>query len=460
MVESDSRDRIIADELRLLVNAGSPGDAMPSTRALVARFSASPVTVARAMSHLVAAGVVRTEPGRGSYIAERSPASSPDFGWQAAALRQPRVESRRTAFIAPTTREDVIPLTSGYLAAELQPRSALQAATARTGRRAEIWDSAPAEGIPELRRIFAASVGADPSDAFVVPAAQAGLATLLRTLADPGESVLIENPSYPGALAAAQAAALVAVPVPGDELGVDPALLDECFARTGAKVFYLQPTFANPTGVVTSAERRRLILAIAQSHGAFVIEDDWARHLGFAATTPRALITGDPDGRVVYLTSLSKPSAPSMRIGVVIARGPARDRIRNMRIADELFVARPLQETAVELLESPAWRRHLRTLGPVLLDRRDALRRNLASHAPGLRITSVVSGGFHLWVELPIGVISTAFAAAALAEGVLVGDGADFFANEPTGNFLRLSFTGASEPQLAEGVRRLGRLLR
>lgn len=136
----------------------------------------------------------------------------------------------------------------------------------------------PIEGLPPLRGWFAAETGDayQPYEVTICPGTQAANAAAFRALAAPGDPVLIESPTYLGALAAAQAAGLRMVPVPTDADGVRPDLLAEAFRRTGARLFYCQPSHSNPTGSMLSAARRPAVLAAVADAGAFLIENDWA----------------------------------------------------------------------------------------------------------------------------------------------------------------------------------------
>ncbi|PPK97501.1 DNA-binding transcriptional MocR family regulator [Kineococcus xinjiangensis] len=454
-----SRAAEVADELRQRIHTAPPGHLLPPTRVLCAEFAASPVTVGRALAQLAAAGLVRTDPGRGTFVLPRRERREPDLSWQAVALSAPRIDAAITAPLDPGNAPGAVPLSWGYLAPELQPRQALQAAFARTSRRGGVWDTAPTAGIPELRRVLAAPVGVDPADVLVVPGGQAALAVVLRTVGTPGAPLLVEDPTYPGAIAAAQAAGMTPVPVPTDADGVRTDLLDDLFARTGAALAYLQPTYANPTGTVTSPQRRAEILQVAARRNAFVLEDDWARHLSLDGQAPRPLVADDPDGHVVHITSLSKPASPSLRIGALVARGPALERLRSARVADDLFVARPLQETAAELLASPEWSRHLKRLRTALERRRDVLHAGLRAALPQLSPAPPPRGGLHLWVRLPAGSDSTAVTRATREAGVLVGDGRGYFAREAPAPYLRLSFGALGEDQVPAAVDVLARHL-
>jgi DNA-binding transcriptional MocR family regulator len=456
-MNNDSSVGRLVNQLRTEATSGRPGDQLPSTRSLVSTYGVSPVTVSRALARLTAEGIVVAEPGRGTFIAPRPAAVAvEDVGWQTMALCDARISSSTLHMLTSRPDPTALSLLGGYLTEDLQPTRLLTAAGARASRRPGAWSQAsPAAGLPELRASFAAPLGAEPDDVIIVPGGQSGISTAMRALTSPGQPVLVESPTYVRAIAAARMADLRPVAVPTDAHGIRPDLLTEAFARTGARLAYLQPTYANPTGTVLAAERRAQVLDAARVAGAFILEDDWARQLGLARTTPPPLIRDDTDGHVVYLTSLSKPAAPNLRVAALVARGPAAARLTATRAVEDLFVARPLQEVAVELLESPAWARHLTGMRAALRERRNALVAAVREHLPGVTVTRVPEGGFFLWLRLPQGSDDLEFAARARRHDVLVGPGRPCFVTEPPGCYLRLTYCSATPAELTEGIRRL-----
>lgn len=458
---SDSSSAIrLATRLRDLAAALQPGDQLPSTRALVTEHAVSPITVARALAQLTADGTVITEPGKGTFVAPRRPGGTPDTGWQTVALGQAQAHTADLSRLLAVADPDTLVLSAGYLADDLQPIRALAAATARAARRPGVWGRVPPAGLPELRARFAATVGVDATEVLVVPGGQAGLSAALRALTPPGAPLLVEVPTYLGALVAARRAGLRPIPVPTDAGGLRPDLLADAFTRTGARLLYAQPTYANPTGTVLEPDRRDAVLDVVAAAGAFLLEDDWARYLGIDGAVPPPLIRADTGGHVVYLTSLTKAAAPSLRIGALIARGPAASRLAATRLVEDLFVARPLQESAVELLGAPAWPRHLNALRAALRHRRDTLVAAVTSELPDLELTRIPTGGLHLWLRLPDGVDDVELASRARRDDVIVEAGRPYFAAEPPAAYLRLTYAAASPTELTEGVRRLAVALR
>jgi DNA-binding transcriptional MocR family regulator len=444
---------------------------------ITGRHRVSPVTVSRALAILAREGLIVSRPGAGTFVAPRlaKPAGrTRDTSWQSVALGERVIDTAGISPLAdppdleppgiPDAADDfgaggLISLASGYPHPSLMPARVLSAALSHAARLPGAWERPPAAGLAALRTWFAREVStqAEPGDVLVTPGGQAAISAAFGAVLRAGDALLAESPTYPGALAAAQLAGLRVFPVPVDDEGVVPDLLAEAFSRSGARAFYCQPTYSNPAGSVLAAERREQVLSIARAAGAFVIEDDASRWLSHGRRTPAPLLDDDTDGRVIYLTSLTKAASPSLRVGAVIARGPAAARLRAALAVNDLFVARPLQEAALDLVTRPGWQGHLRDLGKELGLRAQALSAALREHLPGLEFT-VPGGGVHLWARMPGDADGDDAEAAFQARngGVIVLPGRPFFPAEPPGPYLRLTFSAApSQASLTEAVRRL-----
>jgi DNA-binding transcriptional MocR family regulator len=217
---------------------------------------------------------------------------------------------------------------------------------------------------------------------------------------------------------------------------------------------YLQPTTANPTGVTTPPARRREVLELARTAGAFVIEDDYARDLHHEGRPPAPLLHDDRDGHVVYVRSLTKSAAPALRIAAMVARGPALRRLRNARLVDDFFVSAVLQETALGLVTSAGWPRHLTRLRRAVGERMDAAVRAIDAQ-PSLTLSARPAGGLVLWVGIDDRLDDVAVTRAAFDRGVAVSPGRPWFCAEPTGSFVRVSIAAVDAAAIAEGIRRL-----
>ncbi|UQN08135.1 PLP-dependent aminotransferase family protein [Deinococcus sp. QL22] len=452
-----SRQRLLLDLNTLLQHELGAGEQLPSVRELTRRYRASPVTVSAVLAQLTREGLIVTRPGHGTFKAQAPAAVQPlDLGWQTVTLSGRPTSPGYVQDLFRPPPPDLLPLGNGYPDETLQPLDLLSQALKAAGSRPGVWSRLPPEGLEALRVWFARALGGEyrASDVLIVPGGQAGLSTALRALLPVGAPLLVESPTYFGILAAAQAVGVRPIPVPTDAGGVRPDLLDLAFQSTGAKVVYLQPLYANPTGAVLAPERRAAVLAAAERVGAFIIEDDYARDLSLEGGGPPPLALSG-EGRVVYLRSLTKAAAPGLRIAALIARGPVLTRLRHARAVEDFFLAGPLQEAALGMLTARGWPRHLKTLRDTLRGRRDTMVRALAQHWPEARLSLVPQGGYNLWVQVPEGLGDLEVVEQAARAGVQVSAGSGFFPAESHEAFVRLSYAAASPAVIEEGVRRL-----
>ncbi|OYO11913.1 GntR family transcriptional regulator [Enemella evansiae] len=465
-MNDDSTARL-AGTLRRWVDASAPGMRLPSTRQLVAEHQVSPATVQKAVRSLVAAGVVETRPGVGNFVREVRRLASSDFGWQTGALGEaaPR-EPQRTSSLASAPPE-AIALHSGYPDRELLPERLVRAAFTRAARNDAVVQRPPEAGTDELRAWFArelASVTGDgiaapvARDALVLPGSQSALSASFRALVGVGGTLLIESPTYWGAILAARQAGIRLIPIPTGPEGIDADELERALRRTGARVLYAQPTFTNPTGALWSADLRDRVLELVRRHGAFLIEDDWARDFGMVPA-PVPLAAQDGDGHVIHLRSLTKSVSPAVRVAGVIARGPVRERILATTRAESMYVSGVLQAVAHDVVSQSGWRTHRRGLGRQLIARRDALIAALAMEAPAVQVQGVPAGGLNLWIRLPDVVDAARLARDCRADGLLLGPGVEWFPGEEPGNFLRLNFSGPDPGGFTTGARILAAAL-
>ncbi|MGX6600918.1 aminotransferase-like domain-containing protein [Micromonosporaceae bacterium Da 78-11] len=465
-MDDGSSRRIVAD-LRDWIGTAAPGARLPSTRDLVARYQASPVTVQRALRTLTGQGLIESRPGIGTFVRAVRTARPADYGWQTAALRAPRTHIPAVSTALRSVPNDVIALHSGYPDRELLPERLVRAALTRAARSDAALLRPPVAGLPELQAWFAAELGAvtragvtppGPGDVIVLPGSQSGLSSVFRALTGTGQPVLLESPTYWGAISAAQQAGVRVVPVPSGPAGPDPAELDRAFAETGARLFYAQPNYANPTGAQWPAALHERIQAVVREHGAFLVEDDWAHD--FAITgDPVPVAAHDDRGHVVYLRSLTKSVSPAVRVAAVVARGPARERILADRGAESMYVSGLLQAAALDVVTQPGWQTHLRGLRHQLRARRDLLVTALAEHVPQADLAHVPPGGLNLWLRLPDGTDLPRLGYDCAQAGLIIAPGTEWFPAEPTGPFVRLNYAGPDPGAFPAAARILGRAL-
>ena len=445
--------------LRASVSTLPAGSSLPSVRELMRRYKVGPATVGAAFAQLAAEGLVVTIPGRGSFVAPplSAPEARGDTDWQLTALGERVGTVEELEVTAPAPAVDPIPLLSAYLPTDLQPLSDLRKGMERTMRREDAWERVPGEGLGDLRAWFSRQIGGGLSEfeTLIAPGAQAALSSVIRALSAAGDALVVESPTFVNVLALARALKLRLVPVPTDAGGVRVDPLVHALEISRAKLIYLQPTIANPHGATLAGERRREVLRAAAAAGAFIIEDDFARDLVFSGPAPAPLARDDLDGHVIYVRSLTKVIAPSMRVCAICARGAAFERLRATRLLDDLFVSAPLQRTALELVTSPGWPKHLRRVCRALLLRRDALVAAIRELLPSLELPVLPRGGLHLWVRLPNQIDEAQLAQRAQHAGVILSRGRSWFPADAPGPHLRLTYAATDPDAIREGVRRL-----
>lgn len=363
---------------------------------------------------------------------------------------------------------EAISLHSGYPDRELLPERLVQAALTRAARSEAALSRPPAAGLPELQSWFARELGAatpaginppNVSDVVVLPGSQSGLSSIFRALVGSGQPLLIESPTYWGAILAARSAGVRLIPVPSGPEGPDPDELARAFEETGSRMFYAQPNYANPTGAQWAPDRGEQILEVVRNHSAFLVEDDWAHDFGINSNS-LPLAARDDSGHVIYLRSLTKSVSPAIRIAAVIARGPARDRILADRGAESMYVSGLLQAAALDVVTQPGWQTHLRSLRHQLQSRRDLLVSSLKEHAPQAHLELIPKGGLNLWVRLPDGTNLAQLISDCENASVIIADGAEWFPAEPTGPFVRLNYSGSNPGAYPQGARVLGQAIK
>jgi 2-aminoadipate transaminase len=319
------------------------------------------------------------------------------------------------------------------------------------------------EGDPALRAAVAARLTARglptaPDDLLITSGSQQALTLVATVLLEPGDAVLVEEPSYLAALQAFQLAGAEVVPVPCDGDGLDPDAAALLAARHRARLLYTVPTFQNPTGRTLPLERRTALVALAEHAGLWVVEDDPYGELRYGGTPEPALAAlPGAEAQVLSLSTLSKVAAPGLRIGWVRAPEPLRRPLTVAKQAADLHSSTVDQAAAARWLATVDLDAHLAGLRRAYRARRDALLDGLAVALPPGSSHNRPDGGMFVWARLPDGWDAHGLLRPALERHVAFVPGAPFFAGPPDPATLRLSFTAHPPAEIAEGLRRLRR---
>ncbi|WP_405498076.1 PLP-dependent aminotransferase family protein [Streptomyces sp. NBC_00096] len=367
------------------------------------------------------------------------------------------------AILAVTAQPGMISFAGGLPAPELFDaeglRAAYDSAFAHSARRALQYSTT--EGAPELRAAVAArldgrGLATAADDVLITTGSQQGLSLLTTALIEPGDAVLVENPTYLAALQGFALAGARVVPVPCDGEGMLPDALAELVARERPKLLYTIPTFQNPTGRTLPAARRAEVAAVAARLGLWLLEDDPYGDLRYEGhDLPWLAAHPGAEDRTALLGSFSKVMAPGLRLGWLRAPAALLRGAALAKQAADLHTSTVDQLAAAEYLRTADLDAHVAKVRGAYRIRRDALLAGLPSALPPGSTWNRPEGGMFVWARLPEGHDATALLRAAAARGVAFVPGAPFFAESPDPRTLRLSFTTHTAPEIEEGLHRL-----
>jgi 2-aminoadipate transaminase len=479
----------VVDELRRRVQAGTlgPGERLPPVRGLASLLGVTPETVAGAYKRLVAEGYLRGEVGRGTFVAapplraEEDPLAPFEAGGAlppfADGSATPGAQANRD-LLRLASHPALVSFAASVAALELAPVDALARALAGALRDegAQALQVGATQGYPPLRAAIAnllcqRGLEVDPNTVCITSGCQQGIDLTAKVFVGAGDSVLVEQPSFLGALEAfrARGARVIGVPIEADGLRVEalPGLIQ----RYRPKLLYCMPTYQNPTGRSLSAEKRRALLRLAAAHDLPIVEDDSAGfiHLEHDAAPP-SLKAEDHAGYVIHLGTFSKLIAAGLRLGWLVADPPVFEKLVAAKYASDLSSDALVQRAVYRLLAEGVLQTHLSQARQVYRQRRDVLVGALDT--PGLLPPGATfdrpEGGFNLWLELPrTGPSSTELFLEAVRRGVAFVPGPFFFSASGGGpasaaalRGLRLSYSALSPPDLERGVGLLGQALR
>lgn len=404
-------------------------------------------------------GTAASAPSALAALAAPSPSALPRLAARARDVGASPVRE----ILALTARPEVISFAGGLPAPELFDAAGLRAAFDRVlaERPRTVLQYATTEGDPQLRRAVAARLSArglatGPDDLVVTGGSQQGLTLLATALLEPGDVVLVENPTYLAALQCFGFAGARVVPVPTDADGVLPDALEELVLRERPKLLYLIPEFQNPTGRTMPAARRRAVASVAGRHGLWIAEDDPYGELRFEGERGPWISSYEAAGdRTALLGSFSKVMAPGMRLGWLRAPEALRRPCVIAKQAADLHTSAVDQAAAARYLADHDLDVHLDRVRTAYRARRDALLAGLPAALPAGSTWNRPEGGMFVWVRLPDGYDATRRLRAAIAHDVAYVPGAPFYAAAPDPATLRMSFTTHTPEEIAEGLRRL-----
>ena len=375
-------------------------------------------------------------------------------GVQASAIRE---------ILKVTERPDVLSFAGGLPAPEAFPVAAIAQAHADVLAKdaAAALQYGPTVGYGPLRAWVAERMTwrGRPSRAeqvLITAGAQQGIDLVGKALIDPGDTVVVEAPSYLAALQSFSTCEARFATVPSDEQGMCTDALERVLREERPRLIYLVPNFQNPRGTTLPLERRLQIARLAAEHEVMVLEDDpygELRYRGKALPPIAGLVPGAP---VIHLGSFSKTLAPGLRLGYAVADEPLIRALTIAKQAADLHTGSLSQRAVARLFEIFDYEAHLRELRRLYGERLEAMLASLDRFLPPGSQWTRPEGGLFVWVRLPRGLDAQALLGDAMRERVAFVPGAPFYPADPCKETLRLNFSNRPPALIGEGMARLG----
>jgi len=446
-------------------NTWRAGEKLPSVRVTSRSHSVSTGTVLQAYQLLEAQGWVTAKPQSGYFVTadlERLEVSTSESH----PLRV-SVNDELYDFLKHQASPEAIKLGSAFPEPTLFPLDALNRNLASSGRKMgpdTLLDNLP-PGSESLRRLIAQryiqqGMNLTHDDIVITSGALEALNLSLQAVTQPGDIVVVESPTFYGALQAIERLGLKAIEVRVDaKKGHSLTQLESLFEQHDVKACWLMTNFHNPTGTSLSDEEKHRVVDLANQHDVYLIEDDVYAELYFGEKKPMSLKSFDTHERVLHCGSLSKSLCPGYRLGWVINKR-FNEPIQKLQLMSTLSGSAPIQQGVAHYLQNDSYDNHLRKLRKTLQQRQQRFIALLEQHLPAQVDFYVPQGGYFLWLTLPKGTSSKALYHALLAEQVTIAHGKLFSLDAQFENCLRLNTSLAMDEHVEQAIRKLSDLLR
>ncbi len=462
----------IFEQVRRQILSGEllPGFRLPAERKLAESLGVNRTTVLNAYRELKAEGLICSRIGNGTIVlsypdeeinvdnSSREPAWNQVFSQYANRLDSYLVKD----LLVLANRTDVISFATGIASPETGPIQALEGIEHDLiqSRNYRALIHTPTEGLLSLRQAVCKlmqkrGVYCQPDEIMILSGSQQGIDLAARIILDPGDIVVVEEPTYFPAIQVFKAAGARVISVPIDEKGMNVDILEQLLHRYRPKLIYTIPTYQNPSGTVLELERRRRLVELASKYNVIILEDDAYGDLCYEGYLPPMLKSMDNDGYVIYLSTFSKNIYSGLRLGWMAAH---KKIIKEFASAKQLMDlhSNSLSQWIVErFIENGSLDSHLIKTCSEYRTRRDIMYEALSKYAPKDLIWNRPKGGYYLWCRLPDGVSASKLVVKAADYKVSFVPGSPFFASEQGDDYIRLNFTFAPMKDIDEGIKRL-----
>ncbi|ADU70642.1 PLP-dependent aminotransferase family protein [Pantoea sp. At-9b] len=460
----------LVDQLREQIEANiwQPGEKLPSLRQQADQSGLSLMTVMHAYEVLESQGWILSKPQSGYYIAPRAAAARTRLATQTVE-RPEQTDTNSFVFdVLQATRDPAImPFGSAFPDPELFPQRQLMRSLVKVSHNLKPTDALNnlPPGNPELRKILAQryaqqGITISPDDIVITNGAMEALNLSLQAVTEPGDWVVIENPSFYGALQAIERLKLNAIAIASDvEQGMDFDELEQALQRWPVKACWLMTNRQNPLGFTLSNTRKEQLVALLARYDVALIEDDVYSELWIGDEKPLPAKAFDRTGDVMHCGSFSKNLVAGFRIGWVAA-GRHAQRVQRIQLMSTLSTSAPMQLALADFLSTRSYDSHLKRLRQTLAKRKQLARAALRQVLPAEASISDTPGGYFLWVTLPQGINTTQLYHLALEQGISIAPGQLFSSSEDFRHCFRFNTAWPWDARAEAAVEKLGQLIK
>ncbi len=461
----------IRDRVRQLITSGvlQPGDRLPSVRQMAKETQVNKLTVIEAYGTLEAEGLIHARLGAGYFVNDNSVAPpqaatfAPD---QRVIIPQPTCNSFCDAYMMSLKahrHDDMVDFSMGF------PQPFGLEDLQRIARRAmnQVVDDLFNYDFPQGQEVLRQQIAqllvqrglvVSADDLIITSGSMQGIALTMRYFLQPGDWVIVESPTWYGALTTLETMGARIIGIPMTPEGMNLELLEQYLKSHRPKLIYTISTLHNPTGITTSQSHRQKLLALAQEYACPVLEDNAYEGLNFEPV-PAPIKAIDQQDIVIYLGTFSKTLMPGLRLGYMVVTGRHRQPLIEQKILDDLHTPTPSQAIVREYLASGHYRHRLQHLQSWHRQSRNVMLEAMEEHFPQEATWTVPKGGVFLWVQLPESLPLEQICHEVREQGVLVMPGSSFFPDRQGYAAMRLSFCRPTKA-IRSGIEVLGRQLK
>ena len=424
----------------------APDTRLPSIRSLSKQLNVNNVTVVTAYRQLEQQGYAWSRVGSGTFVRSAPTAET---------TRQIHVPHYGINFASATPTPEIFPVQDF--------KRLLNLVLDRDGGHAFGYQES--QGWPPLREAMQQYLASNQihtpvENIHIISGAQQGIDLAAKILANHGDTIFVEGPTYHGAIASFQSRGARIIPIPLEPDGPDLLVLEQQLRQHKPKLFYAMPNYQNPTGYSYSTKKKQALLDLANKYQFIIVEDDYLSELSFDDThSNQPLKALDTDDLVVYIKSFSKILMPGLRLGLLAAPARLNHSLGAAKQFSDISSSGLLQRALDLYLREQTWQLHLESMRRIYTARYETITQAIKEHLPKSVKYFPPGGGLHLWLQLPQGITGDDLFNQCQREDVLITPGSYFAPSGLYDSWFRLSYAAVHQEEIEPGIKTIGRIM-